>query len=128
MSETHPFLSPCLLKTDHCAPSVSRHRLELMRRLYNDDYDGSSDDVLCPSSTASPTAAQPASSCKLVLASLPPRYTLEFLPANMCVTPHLTQFLAYRPSLHRDHSIRMERAWVRSIMSTSLLHCEFARF
>jgi len=71
-----------------------RHRLELMRHIYNDDFEGSSaaaDDLFCPSpsGTGSPSAAQPAllpSSSKLVLASLPPRYPLEFLPANMCVT------------------------------------------
>ena len=70
-----------------------------MRHIYNDDFDGSSaaaDDLFCPSPPGSPSAAQAAlltSSSKLVLASLPPRYPLEFLPANMCVTPAVTLFL-----------------------------------
>lgn len=70
-----------------------------MRHIYNnDDFEGDSgsasaaaDELFCP--TSSPYVAEKAekaimtSNSKLVLASLPPRYPLEFLPMNMCVPP-----------------------------------------
>jgi hypothetical protein len=73
-----------------------------MRHIYNnDDFDGdnggggasaAADELFCP--TSSPYTAEKAekaimtSNSKLVLASLPPRYPLEFLPMNMCVPPY----------------------------------------
>ena len=44
--------------------------------------------MLIASQPAGPLPAHLTSSSKLFLASLPPRYSLEFLPANMCVAHH----------------------------------------